>query len=269
MNIQLNKNKGFSLIELAIVLVIVGILAGSFISTIGSRIENTRRSDTIAQLNTIRDAIIGFASSQGRIPCPAETDTLGVESPATGGPCVLQHGFIPGKTLGLRGNYNRDILLLDNWGNPIRYSVTLTSASFNGIPDFTTAGEMQAEGIDTLVPDLNICDEDSTAADVCAGAGINSLINNAPFVIMSLGKDGDSFVGVVKPNSAQGENSGEVLATKNAAGEDIAYLLPNGRAFVSKVYSAEGSAAGYYDDILIWESPFVLYAKMIEAGRLP
>ena len=266
MNIQLKKNKGFSLIELSIVLVIVGILAGSFISTIGSRIENTRRSDTIAQLNTIRDAIIGFASSKGRLPCPADTDTLGVESPDGGGAC-LQHGFIPGKTLGLRGSYNRDELLLDNWGNPIRYSVTLTSASLNGIPDFTTTGEMQAEGIDTLVPDLNICDEDSTAADVCAGS--NSLINNAPFIIMSLGKDGDSFVAAIKPNTAQGENSGEVLATKNAAGEDIAYLLPGNRAFVSKVYSSEGSAAGYYDDILIWESPFVLYAKMIEAGRLP
>lgn len=267
MNIQLKNNKGFSLIELAIVLVIVGILAGSFISTIGSRIENTRRSDTIAQLNTIRDAIIGFASSFGRIPCPAEADTLGEEAPVGGGNCNVQHGFIPGKTLGLRGGYNRDELLLDNWGNPIRYSVSITDNDINGAYDFTTAGGMSTATMAVMAPNLRVCDEDSTAAHTCVVS--NELINNAPFVILSLGKDGDSFVAVIKPNSAQGENSGEALATQNAAGENIAYLLPANRAFVSKVFSSEGSAAGYYDDILIWESPFVLYAKMIEAGQLP
>jgi len=265
-----NYQKGFSLVELAIVLVIVGVLISSFIGTLGSRIENTRRSDTLEQLNIIKDAIIGFASTNGRIPCPAIATSGGQENLVAGPPtCNTQHGFVPGRTLGLQGSYNRDTLLLDSWGNPIRYSVTNANA---GAFDFTSTPGVgvgiQGVGIRFLNPNLIICSADSTNGTSCAGGPV-TLSGNAPFIILSLGKDGSNFVTTVIPNSDQGENSGEATAVANAAGENIAYLVGANRVFVSRTFSGVGATAGYYDDIIVWESPFVLYTKMFEAGRLP
>jgi len=261
-NYSMNNNKGFSLIELAIVLLIISILIGSFVGTLGTRIENTYRSDTFDQLNKIRDAVLGFAISNGRIPCPAIATSGGQESPVGGGNCNEQHGFVPGGTLGLRGSYNRDSLLLDSWGNPIRYSVTAANANA-----FTTIGGMKAITMAALTPNLVICDSDTADDTDIVCIPDTKVTGIVPFVIISLGKDGDSFTGVAKADSDQQENSGEVLAAKNAAGEDIEYLVGNDIVFVSKTYNR--IEATYFDDLIVWESPYVLYSKMIEAGQLP
>jgi hypothetical protein len=38
---------------------------------------------------------------------------------------------------------------------------------------------------------------------------------------------------------------------------------------VSRNYSSVDSAAGQFDDLIIWGSPYVLYSRMIDAGQLP
>jgi len=258
--VVIRKNiSGFTLIELAIVLVIVGVLMGSFIGSLASRIETTQRNNAKNQLEDIKMAILGFAAAEGKLPCPATTVSAGGADPADG-VCTLQHGFVPGRTLGLDGAYNMDNLLIDTWGNPIRYSVTTG-------PDFTTAGNMAATTMAVLAPNLVVCSEDSAAADSCS-AGLE-LIDNAPFILLSLGKDGSAFVSNVAPNSDQGENAGEVAVAANAAGENLAYTVGGNRVFVSKEFSAVGSTAGQFDDLIVWVSPYILYSRMIEAGQLP
>ena len=268
-----NKQSGFTLIELAVVLVIVGLLVGSLVGSITSRIETTRRDNTIKKLEEIKLAIFGYASAQGRLPCPATALGGGQEQPAGGGACVTLYGFVPGRTLGLSGAYNRDNLLIDSWGNPFRYSVS--SANVNA---FTTApgggGSIQEvaaaaiNGLATLSPDIVICDGDSTAATNCAG-GPNTLIDTAVFNVLSLGKDGSTFITNLLPNSDQGENSSEVAVVANAAGENLAYTVANNRVFVSKSYSDTASAAGQFDDLIIWASQYALYSHLMEAGQLP
>ncbi len=264
------QQSGFTLVEIAVVLVIIGILVGSFIGTFADRIETTRRENTREQLEDIRSAILGFASAWGRLPCPATTTSSGLEQPFGGGPCASPHGFVPGRTLGINGAYNRDNLLIDSWGNPIRYSVT-TSATGVSVPNaFTTSGVggIKDSGMDVLVPDLVVCDGDSTSGTTCAG-GPTTLIDSAPFILLSLGKDGSEFVEVVAPNSDQGENAGEFAVAKNAGGEDLRYTVGNNRVFVSKAYSSVDAAAGQFDDIIIWESRYIIYSRMLEAGQLP
>ena len=51
------KQSGFTLIELAIVLVIVGVLIGSFVGTLGARIDTTRRAEAEADLEIIKTAL--------------------------------------------------------------------------------------------------------------------------------------------------------------------------------------------------------------------
>ena len=266
-----NKQSGFTLIEIAVVLVMVGILVGSFIGSITNRIETTRRDNTKKQLEDIKTVLLGFASAYGRIPCPADTTSNGLEQPDGGSdaatPCTLQHGFIPGKTLGINGAYNRDNLVIDSWGNPIRYSVTITdSNAFTTLPG---GGEGISDiGIAALSPDLNIC-----TVLGCPSA-TETLVSNAPFIILSLGKDGSDFVesitpSVDPPTTDQGENAGEEEVAANVAGENLEYTVGNDEEFVSRSYSSVDSTAGQFDDLILWVSPYVIYSQMIEAGQLP
>ncbi len=267
---KIKKESGFTLIEIAVVLVLVGLLLGSFIGSITQRIETTQRENAKKQLEDIKTALLGFASAKGRLPCPTTAIGSGLEVPSPGSttliPCTLQHGFIPGKTLGIDGAYNRDNLLIDVWGNPIRYSVTINNShAFTSAPG---SGGMTDVTMSVLDPNLYICDADSSLTDTC-DAGVTTLINNAPFVVLSLGKDGSAFVTNLAPNSDQGENAGEATVPVNAAGENMAYTVGAGNAFVSKSYSSVGSTAGQFDDLIIWASPYVLYSRMMEAGQLP
>lgn len=262
---NVNNQRGFTLIEIAVVLVIVGILIGSFIGTFADRIETTRRDNTKKQIEDIKLAILGFASAKGRLPCPAATTSVGQEQPLGGGACALQHGFVPAATMGLNGAVNRDGLLIDSWGNPIRYSVTASDTNA-----FTKSGlgGIKDTGMAALTPDLVICSGDSTSGTDCVG-GPSKLADNATFVILSLGKDGNEFVTNLVPNTDEGENSSEAVVMANAAGENLAYTVAANRVFVSKSYSDIDSAAGRFDDLIIWVSPYIIYSWMIEAGQLP
>lgn len=262
------KQAGFTLIEIAVVLVIVGMLVGSFIGSINSRIETTRRESALKQLEDIKIALLGFAGALGRLPCPTTTTGGGVAQPQAGGVCTLSHGFVPGRTLGINGKYNRDNLLVDSWGNPIRYSVTTANTSAFTKPAGAGNGGIQDTGMAVLSPDLIICDGDSSSATDCTG-GPDKLVDTAPFVLLSLGKDGSDFVTTTAPNSDQGENAGEATVAVNAAGENRAYTVGANRVFVSRTYSSVGAAAGQFDDLVVWVSPYILYSHMIEAGQLP
>jgi prepilin-type N-terminal cleavage/methylation domain-containing protein len=267
MSLKSHNQEGFTLIEIAVVLVIVGVLVGSFIGSVSSRIETTRRDNTKQQLEEIKEAIIGHAITHGRLPCPTTTTGLGREQPGPG-VCTWQHGFVPGVTLGLSGNYNRDDLLTDSWGNPIRYTVSIANGS--ALTSAPGAGGMVDVGMAALAPDLVVCDGDSTMTNDCAGAPVPAkLTDEAPFILLSLGKDGSDFVTNTAPNSDQGENSGELAVAANAAGENIAYTVGANLVFVSKSYSDEVSAAGRFDDIVVWESKYVLYSRMMDAGQFP
>ena len=265
---QQRAQAGFTLIEIAVVLVIVGLLVGGFIGTFTSRIETTRRDNTKKQIEEIRAAILGFASAQGRLPCPTTTTGGGIAQPPDGTvACVLQHGFVPGRTLGINGTYNQDNLLVDTWGNPLRYSVTNANTDAYTRPVGVGNGGIKETGMGALLPDLVICDGDSAVGGSCNGS--NTLVDNAVFVILSLGKDGSNFVTNIAPNSDQGENAGETAVAANAAGENVAYLVGGNQVFVSRNYSSVDSAAGQFDDLIIWVSPYVLYSRMIDAGQLP
>lgn len=276
MHINKIKNEsGFTLIEIAVVLVIFGVLLGSVIGTFAERIETTRRDNTKSQLEDIKSAILGFASANGRLPCPATTTSTGKEQPEGGSsaatPCTLQHGFVPGKTLGINAAYNRDHLVIDAWGNPIRYSVAIINA--NAFTNPPGVGGISDVGIDALIPNLNICTALSTAAVGCGALASQTLVGSAPFVILSLGKDGGDFVESITPSAEppttdQAENAGEAKVAKNATGENLEYTVGNGTDFVSKSYSSADSTAGQFDDLIIWVSPYVLYSRMIEAGQI-
>src|SRR6266567_4443970 len=88
------KQRGFTLAEVAVVVLIVGLLLGGLLGTYSTQIDLSRTAETKKTLETARDALIGFAAANGRLPCPATvnpphaTTSNGVEAPPGGGACA-------------------------------------------------------------------------------------------------------------------------------------------------------------------------------------
>lgn len=105
--------RGFSLVELAVVLVIVGLLASGLMLSLSTQRESATTQEAQRQLENIREALIGFALANGRLPCPAAANLANTDANAGRENCTSQHGVIPWVTLGLPES--------DPWGNRFTY----------------------------------------------------------------------------------------------------------------------------------------------------
>ncbi len=74
---------GFTLIEIAVVLVIVTILLGILLPSVGARIEAARISATKSKIENVKSSILAFIAKNGRLPCPA---IEGLPPPPPAGP---------------------------------------------------------------------------------------------------------------------------------------------------------------------------------------
>ena len=225
---SLFRQRGFSLLEMSVVLLIMGLLLGSLLQPFGATLVEKKRRQTETQLYLIREALVGYASANHRLPCPL------TDSGSDAGNCGVQHGYVPAAILGIDVRFDADGYLIDSWGNPVRYSVSNSDADSNGSPDFTTASEMQAVGIQLLQPDFVICDNAASCKPLRA--------NQVPVVISSGG-----------PSSTESSDELENMDSDNR--------------FVSRAVDAAG--ADQFDDIVVWLSENILYSRLIKAGVLP
>ena len=252
------STRGFTLLELAIALFIITIILGSLLVPLTTQIAQRRISDTQKTLEDIKEALLGFAVSNTRLPCPASATSNGVESFCTNaaptacgaelltyqahGRCFAQYnGFVPAATLGLAAT-DAQGYAIDAWGTRIRYAVTASTSN-----TFTTASGMRATTLTALAPDLYVC-ASSTGITATTCGTAQALTNSSPAVIFSLG-----------PNAN----------TSGGTSADEAANLQNDPVFVSHVRSDLGSAGGEFDDIVTWLSENVLYNRMVAAGQLP
>lgn len=241
-------SSGFSLIEMAMVLLILGLILNGLLVAIGESTTNRRRIDATTQLEQIQEALYGFAQVNGRLPCPANLTSSGSElySGVSTDICASPRAFLPGVTLGIQGSYNTAGLLLDPWGFPYRYVVS--ELTVGGTRVFTNKAALQSwfGGAATAGSWLRVCDSDN-----CAGLVLSSTV---PAIVYSLGADGASFTSAV-----QLENAGPaVLGIFPIAADDD---------FAITQYSEDATA--YFDDILVWLSPSILTARLVNAGKLP
>ena len=65
------QSKGFTLIELTVVLMIVALLASSMLMNVSAQRKLAEYADTQRQMENIREAMLGYAMTNGNLPCPA------------------------------------------------------------------------------------------------------------------------------------------------------------------------------------------------------
>src|SRR5712671_4311276 len=69
------RTEGFSLVELAVALAIIALLLAGALIPLSTQIDVRNSADSQRTMESIRDAIIGFAQANGRLPCPANGGT--------------------------------------------------------------------------------------------------------------------------------------------------------------------------------------------------
>lgn len=230
---------GFTLLELAIVMTIVGYLIKQFVVPFGARLEQSRRTETRAQIELIIEASIGFAAANHRLPCPASTNSSGFELSECSGADAF--GYVPVATLGLQGYLDAQGRLLDSWGSPILYSVSWSDHPDHGQfgqTDYTTTGEMSAVGMRYLSSNISVCQV--AVQSTCPATQM--LANQVPLIVLSTGRD-------ISIQNHQSENQN---------GDSV---------FVHQPYSANSEIP--FDDIVIWLSENLLFYRLIQAGVLP
>lgn len=253
------RERGFTLIELAIVLFILALLFGGLLAPLSVRLEQAERNDTERHLQEIREALYGFALVERRLPCPDCPSATGTCAavPVTehndgredrpGGVCASADalaafavGNLPWADLGMPE--------ADPWGRRFAYGVT---RDFADDTDGTGCSGNPHPGVS-----FELCS--NGGARILAAAGGNVLVEETPAVVISFGANGS-----ICPTSAhESENWIE-----NRSNTMPACGLPVNSDFVQKSYSRE--AAQEFDDMLTWLATGVLMNRMIVAGLLP
>jgi prepilin-type N-terminal cleavage/methylation domain-containing protein len=135
----MKQGQGFSLVEIAIVLVILGFLIGSLLHPLAKKVEHDKIQLTQRYLEEIKQALLGYAVLHGCLPCPVlEADkTTGKENrlvniDVCSLPCIKLpvEGFLPWLDLGV-GKY-------DAWGNMFRYRVKEEYTDYRLAPEITS-----------------------------------------------------------------------------------------------------------------------------------
>jgi len=263
------SQRGFTLIELSIVLLVVGLLLGTILMPIATqyRIRETREAQK--QIEEVRQALIGFAQSQRRLPCP-DTDFDGLEDGAVPD-CGYTAGYLPYATIGLPPT--------DPWGRLYAYRVaplftytTVPGATCEATPPPPrTQLDLCAEG------DIRVFTRDDNKNEI-------EFATNAAALIVSYGPNGycgrrldgtqvapatGSCPTTALTNDPSDEFENSDLEDSNAA-EDVDY--------VSRSYTNGGTNCDdtdstkifcEFDDLVVWIPTSLLLGKLIEAGQLP
>ncbi|MEN3067598.1 type II secretion system protein [Uliginosibacterium sediminicola] len=185
--------RGFSLVEIAIALVVISLLAGSLMKAFQLQLAFGRSTLAREQLREAREALLNYAVVNQRLPCPA-SDSSGIAQTSCSS---TPKGWLPWQELGLPAR--------DAWGQTLRYAVS-TAMSTSGF-GLGSTGSLQ------LYQGSNRMNNDEAVA----------------FVVWSIGSDGH--------DASSGSNA---------------------------VVTVESPSS---DDLVEWVSRYLLFGKMLAAGR--
>jgi prepilin-type N-terminal cleavage/methylation domain-containing protein len=263
---------GFTLTELAVVLVIVALLLGGLLVPLSSQQEIRYRQDTEKVLATARESLIGFVAANGRLPCPADptiaSGTSGAGQEATNnlagaslactcttstsdvskyyassptycpvGSANTVSGVLPWSTLGLPEG--------DAWNRRFTYRVTYDFSRGIGQTTFSagcvpTSNPTQAA--------FAICSVGGITVNTAQSGG-TTLASTVPALILSHGKNG---VGAYQSDGSQVGGSSTADEQENSNFGNATFVSNSG-----------------IDDQMTWLPLPLLMSRMLAAGKLP
>lgn len=256
------RQGGFTLLELALVILVLGLLIGGLLTPLATRLEQKYRADTARQLAEIQETLLGYALAHGHFPCPDCPDRAsgncatvatrlgataindgredGTDDPVTTASndraalpfalCATETGNLPWATLGVGAT--------DAWGSAFIYRVDQEFADDTAGTRACARAALNISFCLGSVGDADIRVED--------GAG-NTLAPNIPALVISPGQNRHTPLADLPAPERENQDGDQT--------------------FVQAPYSAAPGAG--FDDLLTWVSPSILMYQMVKAERLP
>ncbi len=234
-------HKGFTLIELSIVMIIAGVLLTLLGGALTSFFKQSRINQTETRMAAIETAMDNFLSLNNRLPCPAsptaapgaaafnvEVTTTNCNSNATISGAIsvvgrsasrVRIGTVPVRSLNLP-----DEFAVDGWGNRFTYAVTQVLAT-NGLYNNTLGSIAITDSANNL------------------GQQVINPPNSAHYVLFSHGPTAMGAytqAGVLVATCA-----GTALDETNCDGNSI---------FTRTILNSDAQNTNFYDDILVFKA---------------
>ena len=292
----MNIHKGFSLIELAIVLVIVTILIGGLAVPLSAQVEARRIAETRKTMEEAREAIIGYAMShpivkpctcqyQSTTPfgfinsncptsvsvyCPANSSTSPIALSYTGHylPCPDLSGSDPEPAV---DNDGVDGKIDINNGVEDRLATTGACATTSGNLPWVTLGTASQDAWGNRLyyavtpgygdPAIGFSNTSVGDKQICStsvgGCAIGTVARDVPVVVISYG-----------PNGWGARNVNNTTMAMPTSADELENVDLN-NAFVTRSPTKPGSSTGEFDDLVVWISSPLLFSRVCAAGGCP
>jgi prepilin-type N-terminal cleavage/methylation domain-containing protein len=244
-------NSGFTLVEMAMVLLIITLLLAGLVPTISSQMDQQRTNETRKKMSEIKEALIGFALRNGRLPCAARAATPTGQSYSgvyagneetycqNAGYAANAYGVVPWVTLGTSET--------DGWGNRFTYRV---SSDFADAIAGATYGGCTPSPLPTQAS-FGLCSVGDP--DIYSSATwVTTVANKVPAIIISHGKNG---AGARTPQGTQRPAGSTDEQENTDHSSDWKY--------VSRIPTSD------FDDLVEWVTTNTLANRMVTAGKLP
>jgi len=301
----MRKSKGFSLVELAVALAIIALLLAGALIPLSTQIDVRNSADTQRSMDLIREAIIGFAQANGRLPCPANggtpagtIDTTTWPTPIAAGAeqwnaganvCYTVIGVVPWTTLGVAET--------DAWGRRFTYRVSPAFADGFAASTWSTttgtspasAGTQSTACTPTPTPasptTFALCTLGDIAVFTRGAANTNAvqLGTALPAIFISHGKNGFGAWQTngtrLNPIPASNDEAANINGNMSAVPfvgsytQQTFYSRTRTPSVTGCVDPAPGTTNAAppceFDDIVVMISTSALISRMVAAGRLP
>jgi prepilin-type N-terminal cleavage/methylation domain-containing protein len=246
--------QGFTLIEMAIVLLIVGLLLGGGMNMMSASSDVARYKESQNNMNDIKDTILGLYVNKKFLPCPDTnnppdgfgnyTDGTGVGTSSTnftgaaGGTCSSLEGWLPYNDLGIGGNG-------DAWGERIKYVVS---------PAFDVVAATTFCSTYSRVTANKITIQDLQAAPVTLG-------DWAGFALISTGKNGR-----ITNSGMAGAFTGDGGCAALDAREKANCSASNSPTIVRYGTQMTDGTNVVFDDMVLWVGDMQLISELRKSG---
>lgn len=256
---------GFTLVELAVVIAIVALLLGAILTPLATQHQVRKSKETERSLREIKEALIGYAMANGRLPCP-DTDGDGVENtdppvPPEPPNCTNVEGILPWQTLG--------VIPTDSWGRFYLYRVTQEFALPVRTGEPATAAPPQRLALnDAGDITVNTRGDNPATAPPPESKAVIAMTTNAPAVVVSHGPNG--FGGTQLSGGALDAPAVGTDEDENADADGTFVLRTHTQAQAACADDLnEATPLCEFDDLVVWLSTPELLNRLVQANLLP
>jgi len=238
--------RGFTLIEMAIVLVIIGLVIKAGIGVVGPMRDRDKAETTARNMALVEKALAVYIIQHGCLPCPANglgagtgiardqvDGDYGAGIQCTDEACIVANAAVPWRTIQLAEEN-----AVDGWGNRIRYGVASGTRC-----DGVVGGGIQSAGAMARCAVASYPAGGITVNDLSAAT--NPVTTTAAYVLISSGPDRSLALtqteGVATANVHTQASGGQF---ENSDGDDE----------YTRGELNSTSGANHFDDIVLYRS---------------